>query len=465
MNYPLHPIINQIENHNLIPVIGNDLSVILLSADTLEQHPRLKEIVLFSEQDKYAVNLYPWLAYQLYKDYKIESEIDAFCLNDVVIELLSNEQYPMGINELNVTIANKINNLDDDEINLEAYEKLARIRGIDAYITVNIDGFLERAFKRQSLGSNSSVNFAIPANAIDPSAQDDPKLPTIFNLFGTMAASNFAISDEEYIEYLYQLREEDKPFVEKFLSAIKGKSLLMIGCSFPNWLMRFFIRIVTGERLRDNKIGRTVASDTLMDQTELYSFLQQNKVKVIPIDPQGAPGSMFKNSLDFINTLCDKWQETTNNVRNEIKYKEKLFISYSRKDKNFIQEVKNEFVRKGVNVFFDETDIKGGKITPIIKQNISNCDYFLAFISKNSLDKEKYAYDKEWRRAIILNEDADDPEISNLCPYIIDESIPMDDSRIPEEFRDVLMHKLTEKTAIPEVIDKFIVDRQLTKIS
>lgn len=465
MNYPLHPIINQIENHNLIPVIGNDLSVILLKKEELEAEPKLKEIVLFDEDNKHAVNLYPWLAFQLYNDYKIESEIDPFCLNDIVIELLSNEQYPMGINELNVTIANKIQNLSNDQINLQAYEKLARIQGIDAYITVNIDGFLERAFKQQSLGCNKSINFAIPSNAIDPSKVTDAKLPTIFNLFGTIAESNFAISDEEYIEYLYQLREENKPFVEQFLNAIKGKSLLMIGCSFPNWLMRFFIRIVTGERLRDNKIGRTVASDTLLDQRELYSFLQQNKVKVIPIDPQGEQGNMFKNSLDFINTLCDKWQETTNNVRNEIKYKEKLFISYSRKDKGFIEEVKNEFVRQGVNVFFDETDIKGGKITPIIKQNISNCDYFLAFISGHSLDKEKYAYDKEWRRAIILNEDADDPEISNLCPYIIDQTIQMDDERIPEEFRAVLMHKLTEKNAIPEVINKFIIDRKLTKIA
>ena len=462
MSFNWKRLINQINTNSVVPVIGNDLSIIYIPKEEFEQVPHQGDLAQLDESDgKIAINLYPWLSNHLYQFFGLQKDIDRFRLSHVVLQLLKER---ISENEINQTIIAKVNELSDDQIRLSPFRKLAQIPGIDTYITVNLDNFLERAFMVEQLEANPSINFSIPMPAMDSSKIISGTNPIIYNIFGSITGSNFAVSEEEYIEYLYLIRENNADIFEQFYESIKNKNLLMIGCSFPNWLMRFFIRIITGQRLKNNYVGKTVACDKISQDVELYNFLNDHHINVIHIDPSANPdnsdATKFKNTVAFINKLYTEWDSTNDKARNEVKFEEKLFISYASNDRPFVRLIKDEFEKQGVEVFFDDDDLRAGdRYNQKIKKYITNCNYFLPIISKHSLNKERYVYDKEWRRAFFLDEDNSD---SFLRPFIIDPEISKSDTRIPNEIRQVHIEKITDQQEITNKVRSFVQDNSLT---
>ncbi|MBL0052846.1 MAG: toll/interleukin-1 receptor domain-containing protein [Bacteroidetes bacterium] len=64
---------------------------------------------------------------------------------------------------------------------------------------------------------------------------------------------------------------------------------------------------------------------------------------------------------------------------NEILFKEEVFISYSWSDKSLAERFKNELMKNGVNVFFDDDELKtGDKYDQIIVTKVKDCDFFLS---------------------------------------------------------------------------------------
>lgn len=68
-----------------------------------------------------------------------------------------------------------------------------------------------------------------------------------------------------------------------------------------------------------------------------------------------------------------------------------IFISYSQKDQPIVAHMA-EVIRKSFgqeNVFFDQWSIQpGDSIIQAMNQGLANCNFFLFFISKNSLSSE-----------------------------------------------------------------------------
>ena len=54
-------------------------------------------------------------------------------------------------------------------------------------------------------------------------------------------AANFAIHDEDVLEYAHNvIARGSVPNV--FIGELQQRNLLLIGCNFPDWLSRFFLR-------------------------------------------------------------------------------------------------------------------------------------------------------------------------------------------------------------------------------
>ena len=459
--------VNNLSRSSIVPIIGNDLSIIRLPKSILQPLSNYKQLLAsgIEEGELLRVNLYKYLSYKLW-DIFGNGEIDfPVNLNHVIQKLQGDKKYAISENDINLTIRDEITKITNDQILFDPYIQLIRLNGFDNFVSVNIDNFLERAFDLDSIQVNKSFNFSIPFLATDHNEKRDPAIPNIFNLMGSARGSNFALSDEDSLEYIYLLQNGADTIAKDMFDAINKKNLLFIGSSFPDWCMRFFIRIISNERFKNNIKTKYVACDSAIIQGELRNFLENYATKVIPIgacDNSGEnAGTTYKNSIEFINEMTVQCNLLKERIRNEAHYKETVFISYSWSDKAFAERLRNEFERQGINVFFDDQELKtGDRYNQIIKKYLKDSDFFLPLISENSIsDPTKYVYSKEWNNAIFLND-----ERNYIRPYIIDETKPVD-QRIPEEIRNLKIVTINSIDAIGDVTTSFIKDNKLTPIA
>src|SRR5262249_43433280 len=107
------------------------------------------------------------------------------------------------------------------------------------------------------------------------------------------------------------------------------------------------------------------------------------------------------------------------------RYKGSVFLSFGHNDRSIIKDVWNEFQAHGIDAWFDESELSSGdNHRQIITQKIRECDAFVAFLSKNSVDNpESYVYRVEWDMAIARRKFREDDTVSKsfIHPVIIDD--------------------------------------------
>lgn len=470
MSFNWRSFIYNITNNGVVPVIGNDLSMVRFLKTDLARSGMPTTFIESGmvDKDHIVFNLYDYLAFRLWDIYGIGEPPLVYTIDKVVLQL--NKQNVQD-NDINNAIKNEVSNLTDEQIFLEPYKKLAEIKGFDTILTVNPDNFMERAFEALEIPVNESVNYSIPLPALDQDKKHDRALVSIYNLMGNIQGYNFALTEEQSLEYLHMLQNGADTVCKELFDAIKDKAILLIGCSFPNWFMRFFIRIISKERFKNGIKTKYVACDHTLQDIELSYFLEHNSTKVIRIgagpnttgDDSDTEDKMYKDSIEFIDEMHKVWKEYTGGFAGQPRFKEKVFLSYSWDDKSIVERLKNEFEKNGVGVFFDDDALKtGDRYNQIIKNYIKKCDFFLPIISKKAIeDKNRYVYDKEWRSAIVLDGYKDK---SYIRPYIIDDTPPTDIG-IPEEIRELNIEKVAALDNLGSLVRKFIKENNLTSLT
>ena len=454
-----------INNRVISLVIGNDLSVLRLEKDFISKSQCYDAFVSAGkfEGEDLCINLYKYLPIKLW-DILGQGDLPLpATMNNIVLAL---QKIKTKDNDINNAIRKEITSLTDEQIILEPLRKLVRINRFETFITVNIDNFLERAFAAENKHVNKSFNFSIPQTAVDPGNKKDKAIPSIFNLMGNIEGYNFALTDEQCFEYIFTLQKGNDAIAKELFDSTYQKNTLFAGCSTPDWFMRLFIRVISSERYKDSLKDKYIACDCTLKDKELLTFLENNSVKVIPIGSteQAMNGNkVYKNSIEFIIDICNQCGVGGTELPNDPRYKEILFISYSRDDKSLAERLRNEFERNGLKVFFDDDTLQiGDRYNEVIRKSIKDCDYFVALISENAInDKARYVYDKEWRTAIVLNSFKDH---SYIRPFIIDQTNPTD-ARIPEEIRNLNINTIKNFEDLGRTVQKFIRENSLTQIT
>jgi hypothetical protein len=63
-----------------------------------------------------------------------------------------------------------------------------------------------------------------------------------------------------------------------------------------------------------------------------------------------------------------------------------IFVSYSRRDEDFVRKVQADLLRSGIDCWMDVTDIQtGDRLNPVIEGAISRSSMFFAYVTKNYL--------------------------------------------------------------------------------
>ncbi|PPK73918.1 TIR domain-containing protein [Methylobacter tundripaludum] len=282
---------------------------------------------------------------------------------------------------------------------------------------------------------------SVKATDLSSEWESRPGESNLLYLFGKIGSTMvYAIHDEDILEYAHNLLCHGKKVPDRFIAELQQKNLLLIGCNFPDWLSRFFIRLTNTERLSDKKTNAWVVEE-MEGQTDLIVFLQSysNKTEILSnLSPQS-----------FVEELHSRWTERHGGASDPGKgIMPKgpdpngviFFISYSRAtDLPAAEKLYQTLLNLGVTereIWFDQDCIEPGvEFQKLIFKGIRVCRYFLPLISSAADQfKEKFFY-SEWRAAIERSKFQGFGENVLVMPVIVDEDYKPDSYRnVPREW-------------------------------
>lgn len=421
------PLTDSLIAGNIIPVIGNDLIQV--------------------KHDDTFIPLHRYISQKLTQKLNIQytgqgiGDLDLACPNENVLN----------------SAKNILNNIDKESLHLDLLEKLTEVDTFNFFISTTLDGLLVKTLcKSRSLNpfQVKVIDYSLKNQLRLTSKKGNDPLVTVFNVLGGFENINeAACDDEKMLEHFFSLANKNhinRKLVCDLLDKINGKILLFIGCDFPDWFMRFIIRIISNERYSERQFSDYIVWDTVDKDSEGYKFLSRFKKNIFP--PEGCSQG---NVERFIRELHEKWLDAQKNL--PIHYEGTVFLSYNSPDAAVAKRLKKILRAEGIrHVWFDKEDLKIGKHEPQIREEIRNCKVFIPLISNHALSvsptNESYFRDKEWKYIEgRLEYDENKERNFLLFPIVIDDTAH-NDSRIPKFMRDFVIRHF------PQEQERIVVD-------
>ena len=396
-------LIAKIRENNVVPVIGTRLLVDADGQSSLQRRIAVRVLEDCGE-DPAAIDLPPFREMNQAIAH-LKKTIDAQDLYDYVNDAISALTKP-GACDIPPAIG-----------------QLAAISDFRLFVTLTPDDLLARALRRRC-----AVNELVHAPNLPPSESKD--LPPDWNtragevqvlyLFGkSRSAPMFAIHDEDVLEYAHNLMVYGGR-IKAFLSELQQRNLLLIGCSFPDWLSRFFLRTTNQKRLSEKGDKRSWLIEPLRADESLTCFLRSYS-KETEILSDVAP-------VEFVAELHRRWAAEvaatpdTSHAEEALPRSAMFFISYSRTtDLPKAEALYQALLAQGVTkqeVWFDRESIEpGNDFQRRILDGIRTCRYFLPLLSDGSNRRERAYVFREWDEATRLI-----PEMNRefVVPIVVD---------------------------------------------
>ena len=203
------------------------------------------------------------------------------------------------------------------------------------------------------------------------------------------------MTEDDLLEYIHYWM--DQYYRPKLLSnMLSDKYILVIGCSYPDWLFRFFFHSLKFTSIQNGeKKDNGLLADHDLDP-ELISFLRRMQTNI------------HDDAINFINELCERWEKRqinkqTNTDHNTIEdsFGEEAFLSYASEDYDIAVEIAKTFEDLGLKVWFDKKNLESGdKYEKKIKDKINKSKTFIPLLSPNTENTDGGRFfRKEWKWA------------------------------------------------------------------
>ena len=343
-------------------------------------------------------------------DMNVDPPLPAFReLNEAVTRLLLKDKDGPKLQDLYVDTHNVIRDVTAgrDFVTPVPIRQLAEIADFRLFVTLTPDDLLARSLRRRC-----------PVDEIIHS----PRLPTsegkdlprdwierrgevhLLYLFGkSRPAPMFAIHDEDVLEYAHNVIARGSNVPTAFLGELQQRDLLLIGCNFPEWLGRFFLRATRLHRLSEQMERHEWLVEQLPNGSLTYFLRSYGKDVEILSDV---------SPVEFIAEMHRRWMATHDGGRptpavpvdEAVPRGTMFFISYSRKTdlpraETFYQALLGIGVSEN-EVWFDRHTIEPGQdFRQRILEGIRSCRYFLPLLSEAANSREEAFVFREWQEA------------------------------------------------------------------
>ena len=241
------------------------------------------------------------------------------------------------------------------------------------------------------------------------------------------------VTEDDLLDYMHFWHNlETRP--RNLSEYLSDKFLLLLGCSYPNWLFRFFWHSIKNFNLLSGSDGvkGIVASNMLDDDYELSRFLSR-------IDTRG-----YVNAKSFMTGLVLQKRAENKSSKEEKEenpiHNHDIFLSYSHEDKEMAIKVAEKLEYFGAKVWFDSSSLVGSDLyDQIILEKISTCQRFVPLLSSTTAMTQRGYFRKEWSLALEeLKFRLGSPYIAPICIDNVDINLPL----IPKEFREAHLLKM-----------------------
>lgn len=410
-------LLHLIEERRVIPFVGRDL--------------------LTFELDGEQVFFHRWLARELAGALRLHpaGDVNLSSLNAVACEYLASGGEPEKIYHHVHRILRARTGIPIPE----PLRQLAGIQPFNLFVSTTFDSLLAQAINAVRFDGveYTKVIAYSPRDKHDlPSDVDELRTPVVFHLLGRVSPmQDYVVTEEDALEFVHSLQTSGLPV--NFLSALDEKPLLIIGCSFPGWLVRFFIRAARRNRLLLAR-GKTdfVVDSTGREEPALLAFLRNFKTR-----------TEFFHDTDpvaFVAELHRRWHArlaeqkpagaVTQPVDLPVMKPGAVFLSYASDDRPAAQAIRDALDAAGIDVWFDRDRLMAGDLFESrIRRFIEQASIFIPVLSRSCLTPERRFFRLEWdhaqRTALMA------PETSRfILPVAIDD-LPPDHEDIPSRFR------------------------------
>ncbi len=326
---------------------------------------------------------------------------------------------------------------------------LAAIRDFDLFISSTFDGFLSRALRQSRPGYKPDERGLAAFHPSRPVDLPD-SLPGTF-IYHVLGAYNtypdFAVWEEDYMEFLCGLLEAPKDTRRNLFRELRNRSLLLIGAPFDDWMVRFFLRIAKQERLSDRRgsVDDYIAEvPEMLGQPLIFYF-----DKVI-----GSPQIIFADPLTFVRELRTRWaakyeggssEDLLASIPDDME-RGSVFISYSHDDLPAAAVLAAGLRGAGIPVWLDWRRLNpGGDWEQALKRAVkSRAALFLSLISAaTEKNPDRFVHEeRKWAAEVHV------PGEIFYIPVVIDDT--QTPAREPEVFARLHRHTLPGGQITPE---------------
>lgn len=263
--------------------------------------------------------------------------------------------------------------------------------------------------------------------------------PIVFQLLGVSSClpETAAVTDDQIIEFVAVLHDPlRRP--PKLFDELRTHHLLLLGTGFPDWLARFFIRLLKGESF---SLSTTTTSEYLAEPeaqpgSRLAVFLERysQKTRICPCD----------TAADFVAELHRRWKATAKSAGDP--KPGGVFISYSRADLAAVERIAARLDKAAIPFWFDRRELQpGDPFWNVIERNISMSGIFMPVLSSTTRQRTEACQGKrrelgfwrEWLHAVdCLQPSGSGDTLRGVMPVVVDPSFNSHADYVPEPFRE-----------------------------
>jgi hypothetical protein len=310
----------------------------------------------------------------------------------------------------------------------EPLMKLAEITDFDLYVSTTFDSLMAQALDNVRFGGDPgtrTLSYSPHRQVVDlPIELEHLGGPHVYQIFGPLSSSpEYAVTDEDHLEFLHRLQSElHRP--KLLFDEFRHYHLLFLGCGYPDWLTRFFVRTLSNDRLGSRETSEKIADRRAVGEVNLSMFLRDCRIEVFP---EGG-------AVEFIDQLHDRWTERHPHQASETAPTSRpaaaspkmvpgsIFLSYASEDQELVDSWRAALEDAHLDVWFDKQDLQPGDAWDLmIKSNIRRCDLFMPFVSRRSQSRREGYFRREWRWALDRAE-AMAESLPFIVPVILDET-------------------------------------------
>jgi hypothetical protein len=422
-------LLSSVEEGSVIPIIGQDL------------------LLVTPEGASSPIPLYRFIAERLVDEFSFPPDFlsTRTTLSDVVCRCLEDGMDSYDIRHGILGVVNKAAFAPPEPLC-----HLAEISGFNLFVSITFDPLMEKALEKVRFGGRTGTVEVCAYDPKEPHKNEEislkrkyPAHPLLFHLMGKLSAGSdsVVISEEDMLEFVCALHSENR-VPTKLFDELQNNHLLMLGCSFSDWLGRFFLRATKRRRLSESRsVVEFVVDDWTPRDEELVVFLQHFSRST----------RVFRsgNAIAFVKELHDRWLARNPNAaimaapaasapQGELPDEMPegaIFISYASEDRADVELLKSNLDIHGLPVWFDRDRLKGGDLYERkIQRNIKACALFLPVISERTERRAEGFFRREWKLAAKRTDDIDD-SVPFIVPIAIDDTAEAA-ARVPDKFLD-----------------------------